>query len=372
MTSVNWDVFQKLPGAAQTNFEMLCRALIRRHYGAYGELAALAGQPGVEFHVKLHTACALGERGRWYGWQCRWYDLRGARSIGTTRKRKIEEAIATTEKVLPDLTDWVLWTKYPLTAGDQAWFHGIKTRMRLCLWTSADVEHHLSGEATIFRGTYFGELVLTPAVLASLHDRAIAPIRTRWQPEVHQTIDAERALRRMLGETDVWDDLLRTAEHLELDAVAVDRDLAGRADDLVSSVGKVSSCARVAAHALATVRAALERGDLDLLRQQPAKRLTTLDPELAHLPHRLRACRHRTALFVANALADVRLACGLLEQVDHQMGSRLVAVLADAGCGKTELAAQLTSSDGERPAGVLLHGRDLPAGGSLDDLYIAP
>ncbi|MDP2856970.1 MAG: hypothetical protein Q8P50_03225, partial [Bacillota bacterium] len=42
--------------------------------------------------------------------------------------------------------------------------------------------------------------------------------------------------------------------------------------------------------------------------------------------------------------------------------------LADAGCGKTELAAQLTSSDGERPAGVLLHGRDLPAGGSLDDL----
>jgi len=43
-------------------------------------------------------------------------------------------------------------------------------------------------------------------------------------------------------------------------------------------------------------------------------------------------------------------------------------VLADAGCGKTQLSAQLTTPDGNHPAGVLLHGRDLAARSSLDDL----
>jgi hypothetical protein len=47
---------------------------------------------------------------------------------------------------------------------------------------------------------------------------------------------------------------------------------------------------------------------------------------------------------------------------------RLIAVLAGAGCGKTQLAAQLTAALGDRPAGILLHGRDLHTGHSLDDL----
>ena len=36
-------------------------------------------------------------------------------------------------------------------------------------------------------------------------------------------------------------------------------------------------------------------------------------------------------------------------------------VVADAGYGKTHLAAQLTAESGDRPAGVLLYGRDLQA-----------
>src|SRR5437868_4907683 len=126
-------MFAGLPGAAETNFEMLCRALMRRHYGRFGDFNALANQPGVEFHLRLHTACPLGEAGRWYGWQCRWYSLASGRAIGATRRRKIEEAIATTEAELPGLTDWVLWTRHPLTKGDQDWFHGLPTQMRLHL-----------------------------------------------------------------------------------------------------------------------------------------------------------------------------------------------------------------------------------------------
>src|SRR5713101_20324 len=145
MPQLNWDVFAALPGSAEANFDALCRALIRRHYGRYGDFAAVAAQPGVEFHVKLYTPCSLGEPGRWYGWQCRWYDLPGGRALGGTRRAKIAKAISTTATVLPELTDWVLWTRRPLTAGDQKWFKVLKTHMRLHMWSGADVEEHLSG-----------------------------------------------------------------------------------------------------------------------------------------------------------------------------------------------------------------------------------
>src|SRR5437867_4239647 len=99
MPSVNWDVFGHLPGSAQRNFELLCRALIRRNFGRFGQFAALANQPGVEFHLKLDTPCALGDVGRWFGWQCRWYDLPSGKALGPTRRKKIEKALSTSERV---------------------------------------------------------------------------------------------------------------------------------------------------------------------------------------------------------------------------------------------------------------------------------
>src|ERR1041385_1593711 len=70
---IDWSDFQKLPGSAESNFEFLCRALIRLHYGKHGQFAALANQPGVEFHLQLRENCALGAAEKWFGWQCRWY-----------------------------------------------------------------------------------------------------------------------------------------------------------------------------------------------------------------------------------------------------------------------------------------------------------
>ncbi|MDT5024726.1 MAG: hypothetical protein QOE61_1152 [Micromonosporaceae bacterium] len=93
MASVNWDAFTGLPGDVTYNFEMLCRHLMRRHYGSHGDFVALANQPGVEIHLRLTSDCALGEAGRWFGWQCRWYDLQRGRAIGTTRRNKTEKAV---------------------------------------------------------------------------------------------------------------------------------------------------------------------------------------------------------------------------------------------------------------------------------------
>src|SRR5687768_8977770 len=103
---LTWEEYHNLAGSPERNFEKSCRSVIRLHYGRHGQLAALANQPGVEFHLQLHTNCALGKAGQWFGWQCRWYDLPTGRALGHSRRKKIEEALTRTRKLLPDLTDW--------------------------------------------------------------------------------------------------------------------------------------------------------------------------------------------------------------------------------------------------------------------------
>jgi hypothetical protein len=225
---INWSDFQKLPGSAERNFEFLCRALIRQHYGKHGQFEALANQPGVEFHLRLEENCALGATGKWFGWQCRWYDLPSGKALGSARRNKIEDAVKKTARALPGLTDWILWTRNPLTKGDQTWFYGLKktltSKMKFDLWNSTDAERLLSGDAEILRKTYFGELLLTPALLVELHNKSVAPIRARWLPEAHQTVDAERTIRRMLGEAASWDELIDLARRLLSAAQAIQKE----------------------------------------------------------------------------------------------------------------------------------------------------
>jgi hypothetical protein len=239
--------------------------------------------------------------------------------------------------------------------------------MRLHLWTAAEVEEHLSGEAEILRGTYFGEFILTPHRLADLHTEAVAPIRRRWHPEVHQPIDAERMLRQMLGEEGAWTTLLELSDRLLKDAEAVDADLSGLDGSIVVSTSAMAEQARAMAATLKEQHTLLLRGDIELLRQQLASRTMFPAHEFAVLPRQLRSRRHHAALTVTNALADARSAERLLRQLDVRLGTQLIAVLAEAGCGKTELAAQLTTPVDGRPAGILLHGRELHAGQTLND-----
>jgi hypothetical protein len=214
MSALRWDKFDDLAGSQPENFEKLSRALIRLHYARYGSLRATANQPGVEFHLKLHSTCALGKAGQWFGWQCRWHDVPRGRALGTTRRRKILQAIRTTESVLPNLTDWILWTRFPLTASDERWFCACKTRMRLHTWNCADTETLLSGDALILRATFFGEFVLTTESLAELHRLSVASIRHRWLHQAHQPVSAERTIRQMLGEFSAWADLSKIAGRL--------------------------------------------------------------------------------------------------------------------------------------------------------------
>ncbi len=370
MPGLNWSTFETLPGAADLNFEHLCRALVRRNYGRYGKFAARASQPGVEFHLELDTECSLGDVGRWYGWQCRWYDLPGGRAIGTARRNKITEALRTTERELPGLTDWVLWTRRPLTAGDQTWFYAQETDMRLHLWTADEVDEHASGPAEILRSTYFGDLILTPDALADLHTTSVAPVRRRWLPEAHQPVEAERELQLMLGSDRAWLSLPDLTHQLANQATTLGAEVEGLPDTLRTPFSGLMDAAGTVAKALANAYDALETGDLDLLRRQLATRPSDLDHDVRVLPRKLRSSRHRSALTATNVAADLRLARQILDDLDTCLGTRLIAVLADAGCGKTQLAAQITAPSPNRPAGIFLRGGDLHAGDSLNDLAL--
>lgn len=368
MPALNWDAFARLPGSAEKNFELLCRGIVRHNFGSYGVLRALANQPGVEFHLELDRRCdLLGDPGRWWGWQCKWYELSANGELGSTRRTKVEEGIRKTEAHVPGITDWVLWTRRTLTSADQEWFKKISSKMTLHLWSSEEVDNLLVGQAAVLRGTYFGELVLTPEILRELHGQAVAPIQARWQPHVHHVLNAERELRRMLGESDSWAALRALALDLRSQVEAVEA--APPVPALLAPlVARVVETARQSSGALVRVADGIRDGDLDLLRDDLISRPRVLAPDVATTPRRLRAGNHRAGLYVTNAVAGCHDTMRLLTDVEAAFSSRVVAVLAPAGCGKTQLAAQLTAGTAARPHGVLLHGRDLHANHTLDDL----
>jgi hypothetical protein len=239
--------------------------------------------------------------------------------------------------------------------------------MALHLWTGYEIDNLLVGQASVFRGTYFGDLVLTPDILRERHEHSVAPIRARWQPEVHHVVDAERDLRRMLGETDSWHSLRALAVDLRSQVQAAEAAPQVPAP-LESQAADVFGAARLSADALERVADGIRDGDIDLLRDDLSSQPRVLAPNVATAPRRLRSGNHRAGLYVTNAVAGCRETLRLLADVEAAFSSRVVAVVAPAGCGKTQLAAQLTAATDARPDGVLLHGRDLHANHTLDDL----
>ena len=368
MPDLNWDSFLKLPGAPENNFEQLCRILVRRSYARFGTFRARAQQPGVEFHLKLDTACTLGDPGRWYGWQCRWYVLASGRPLGSTRRKKIEEAITTTEQELPGLTDWVLWTKHKLTKGDQEWFYDLATGVNLILWAEDEVEEHLEGEAEIYKRTFFGDLILTDEELSFLHSQSTARVKERWNPELHQVVDAERTVSKKLGRSAAWTELKEVENRLTEGCSALDSFVGELPRQLETDVEQLAGIAQSFCSSLSSALSSVESGDFEILSDVLAEVPAIPKGELAVIPRRLRSRRHPAGFTVTNLLSDIRTGARLLEQLGSDLNERQIAIIADFGRGKTFLAAQITSREGDTPEGILLHGGDLGGNHSLDDL----
>ena len=365
---LNWDKFNSLAGSAERNFENLCRSLVRLHYGRFGKFIGIANQPGVEFHLELTDECALGKAGKWIGWQCRWYDLPSGRAIGNTRKKKIEESIRKSEVELPGLTDWYLWTRHTLTKGDQEWFKAINSKLQLHLNTSADAETLLSGDAEFLRGTYFGDLILTPDKLRELHELSTAPIKKRWLPDAHQAVDAERRIRKVLGETEAWEELQQLTDSHDKSAEVLLAAAATIPGHLTTEFHRLQEEPIRVSRFLGEIRAGIQKGDYETVCKCLASFERTNVRQLEVTVRRLRSARLKVSLEATNTVADIRDSHELITSLAGSLSKRLLAVLADAGGGKTQLAAQVSSALADRPAGILLHGRELHSGRTLDDL----
>lgn len=374
MPEANWDAFSTLPGAADENFEKLCRALVRRHYGRFGRFRQLANQPGVEFHLELTESCDLGASPRWIGWQCKWYELANGQNLGATRRRTIIEGMEKTRKHVPGVTDWKLWTRHTLTKADQEWFFALEKdrfpELKLELLTATDIEDLLVGPGALFRETYFGELVLTPAQLAEQHRLAAAPFNRRYQPEVHVVVGAEEKILRHLGSQSAWGSLENLSSTLKTNSTAI-ASLTGQLKiELKAEVNSLLDRATGLADFLDSLNAALGTGDFDAIQQI----LITNPPQPVRydrLLSKLRGARSSGASLTANLVADIHAVSSALRSLERSIGVRTVAVLAAAGEGKSELAVKVTQPDGDLPGGVLLVGKNLHAGQGLDDLVSA-
>ncbi|VWC44412.1 AAA ATPase [Burkholderia aenigmatica] len=374
MPEANWDVFSELPGAADENFEKLCRALVRRHYGRFGCFKQLANQPGVEFHLQLAESCALGAPPRWIGWQCKWYELANGQDLGAARRTKIIEGMEKTRRHVPSVTDWKLWTHHTLTKGDQEWFFALEKdrfpELKLELLTATDIEDLLVGPGALLRETYFGELVLTPALLAEQYRLAAAPFKRRYQPEVHVVVGAEEMVLRRLGGQSAWESLKKLSSALERNCTDIASLTGQLKTEIKAEVESLLARAAGLADLLDSLHAALGKGDFDAVQQ-----ILALNPPLPvrydRLLSKLRGARSDGAPLAANLVADIHAVSSALRSLERSIGVRAFAVLAAAGEGKSELAVKVTEADGEFPGGVLLLGKNLHAGQGLDDLVSA-
>lgn len=366
-----WDTFAALDGAPDHNFELLCRALVQRNYGRFGQLRSRRNQPGIEFHLKLESDCELGQVGRWFGWQCRWYELPKDHSLGQRRRREILEAIETAKADVEGLTDFVLCLRELPRKGDLDWYFGLDVGVGLQLWADEEIETRLTGHAEVLRRTYYGELVLTADQLAETQSRTIEPVKQRWVPGLHVTTAVEDAIAVALARPQAAVGLREEISRLDQIADALRKGHGEIGDtDLEALATTVATDVATMSERLKGIVDASDGG-----RPQSTRELVAVDTapttsvrDVRRLARRLRAQRIPVALAASTVEADFRHALRLIANQRRMMTSPMIAVVGDAGRGKTQLAGQLTARSSTSQAGIFLRGSDLRAGGTLDEL----
>ncbi len=362
----------RLPGAADANFEILTRAIVTRRYSAIGGLRERRNQPGVEFYLRVEHPGALGHPGRVWGWSCKWFILNANNELTGGQRDQIEDSIQKAIKYVAGLTDFVLCLPQRPAKVDLDWIDALDADLDISirLWTSENYDAELAGFDEL-RATFFGELVLTPDVLAMSHERAVAPVKARWIPPLHTSNHVQRQLERALlrptSITGVDEDLASVAERAEALRSALG-DISD-ADVRATAEGVTTDLDRFVADARAVFTAVREQRPMEA-----RQRMADLQPP-ATSPRRLRALvlelrkrRLPAALAVSGLAADIRDVVWWLQDACADAEALLIGVVAAAGLGKTHLAAQLTAPTDQPTAGVFIQGGRLPAGGSLDDL----
>lgn len=361
-----------LPGAEDENFEAFTRTIVSRRYGALGKLRERRQQPGVEFYLQVEHAGPLGHPGRLWGWSCKWFLLGPKNELTIRQREQIEDSFKKAIEFVVGLTDFVLCLPLRPAKKDEEWIDGLGRSRGIStkLWAGENFDAELAGLDDL-RSTFFGELVLSPAVLAQAHERSVAPVRARWLPPLHASNHAERRLERALLRPGLFDGL---DKHVAAVAarIATLRAALGDIEEEDTRAG-AENIADDLDRFLVGVRAIVEAGRSrrpmevrERLGNQPQP--VTSPRKLRTLVLALRKRRLPAALAVGGLAAEVRDVVRWMQDTYAETQAPLIAVVAAAGLGKTHLAAQLTAPTDRPTAGVFIQGGRLPAGGSLDGL----
>lgn len=103
-------------------------------------------------------------------------------------------------------------------------------------------------------------------------------------------------------------------------------------------------------------------GDIDIIHQWLSNRNPLINSDIVSFPRLLRKQNIPISLEVANALDDMRIAQSLFDEVEEYLGVGMVAVLADAGGGKTHMAAELSSAQKKQTCGHFITWTKLSPG----------
>ncbi len=364
---LDWSKFEKLSGDKRINFENLCRSVIHIKFSKYGKFKALSNQAGVEFHLELTEDCQLGKRGECIGWQCKWYDIAKTQTIGKKRKSTIKDGIKKTEKYFPQITKWILWTKHNLTKADHEWFDALNTKLTLQAEDERYLEMLLSGEAFVLKETYFGELIMSKDWLKSTHKVTAAKVGMRWVTDVHQISNAENLIRKRLCEPSSWNVFLEVIESIEATRRKIVIDKTQIHPTLITFVDAWDTEVDYFTQEFNTLNNHLIEGDFERIKHT----ISNLKPRTATLaatPRKLRAAKLYSGLLATNICALIEDAHRHIKEIEKSISTRIIAIIADAGGGKTQLSAEVTSPTDQRSAGILLYGRDLVAGSNLNAL----
>jgi hypothetical protein len=365
-------VLSKLPGAADQNFEVLTRALVSRRFGAAGVLRERRNQPGVEFYLRILRSCPLGDSGRVFGWSCKWFLLGADNELTKGQRGQIEDSIDKAIKYVDGLTDFVLCLPQRPAKKDLQWYYDLAgpKGVELDLWAEENFDAELVG-CDELRAAFFGELVVTPEGLARAHGRSVAPIRARWVPPLHTGTLTDEELELALLRPSTFEPLevhanaiasrvARLRESLDaIDDVTGRADAASVAEDLDAFSGQL----------LAIVDAARGGRPMEIRERLADRKVPATSPRrLRALVLALRKRRLPAALAVSGLGAEVRSAVSWLQHASDLISTPLIAVVAAAGHGKTQLGAQLTAPEDANIAGVFIQGGRLRAGETLDEL----
>ncbi|MFI1952846.1 NACHT domain-containing protein [Streptomyces xinghaiensis] len=359
-----------LPGAADQNFEALTRAIVSRRYGALGTMRERRNQPGVEFYLHVDYPGALGGPGRVWGWSCKWFILNSKNELSAGQRKQIEESLSKAIAHVDGLTDFVLCLPERPAKGDEEWINGLgRQGVSVKLWSTENYDDQLAGHDEL-RSTFFGELALTPDVLAQAHKRSVAPIEARWTPRLHTSHHVEHRIDRALLRPASFEWLQQRTD-----------DIAARIQALRAAIDGLGNTFHPDAVEIADdldrfvddLREVLDAGR-SLRPWEVRERLADQRPPatsprtLRRLVLRLRKRGLPEALLVTGLGAEIRDIVQWLHDTRADTEAPLLAVIAAAGQGKTHLAAQMTSPNDQPTAGVFIQGGNLPARGTLDDL----